>query len=235
MPTSGCTGIERGDTYPQGPLVSYSLVLGGSIVQRKGATALLAKRPGVTAVFRTSGPFSAIVQYCRRFAPVVLLIDQASVESASPLELNALLDLREELKVLVELRAGEPPETIERLLLAGCAGFLPEDAPRTLLSRAIRAVADGEYWVSRKVLSRILRSLLPVSDDRLTAREREILTLIGQGLRNQEIADRLFISCETTRWHIRSIYNKIGVHDRLAAAMYARSILNLPLRAEDNR
>mgnify|MGYP006900800162 CR=1 FL=1 len=96
MTTRGCTGIERGDTYPQGPLVSYSLVLGGSIVQRKAATALLAKRPGVTAVFRTAGPFSEIVQYCRRIAPAVLLIDQASVESATPLELNALLDLREE-------------------------------------------------------------------------------------------------------------------------------------------
>ncbi len=235
MASSNCAGSDKAEPCPQGARVTYSLVLGGTTVDGKGVTALLAKRPGVTAVFRTLGPFSAILQECRRLAPAVLLIDQSSVESASPLELNALLDARGDVRVLVELRPGEPEATIERLLLAGCAGFLPEDAPSSILVRAIRAVADGEHWVSRKVLSRFTRSLLPVSGNRLTSRERQILTLIGQGFRNQEIADRLFISCETTRWHIRSLYNKIGVHDRLAAAVYARSMQGFPSVTGESR
>ncbi|MCE5307566.1 MAG: response regulator transcription factor [Acidobacteriales bacterium] len=235
MPSSNYAGNDKAELSPQRPGVTYSLVLGGACVDGEGVTALLAKRPGVTAVFRTSGSFSTILQECRRLAPAVLLIDQATVESASPLELNALLDVRGDVRALVELRSGEPEATVERLLLTGCAGFLPEGAPQAILLQAIRAVADGEYWVSRKVLSRIIRSLLPVSGSRLTSREREILTLIGQGFRNQEIADRLFISCETTRWHIRSLYNKIGVHDRLAAAVYARSRQGFPSVADGSR
>jgi len=68
----------------------------------------------------------------------------------------------------------------------------------------------------------MIRDLLSAESPRkLTRREKEILRLVGQGYKNQEIAEQLFISRETVRWHLRSLYPKIGVQDRLSAAFYA--------------
>jgi DNA-binding CsgD family transcriptional regulator len=67
--------------------------------------------------------------------------------------------------------------------------------------------------------------LLQQSSLSLTPREKEILWLIGQGLTNREMSDRLYVTRDTVRCHIKNVYGKIGIHDRRGAAAYARKHL----------
>jgi DNA-binding CsgD family transcriptional regulator len=73
-------------------------------------------------------------------------------------------------------------------------------------------------------LTRIARRHLIGQSLGLTAREIQVLRLVARGCRNQEIAEQLFISVETVRWHLRSLYGKLGVHDRLSAAVFASGL-----------
>ena len=103
----------------------------------------------------------------------------------------------------------------ENLLRMGCVGSLPRrESPATLI-RALKAVIAGELWFPRTALSRVLRGFLAAQHpNRLTSREMEILTQVGDDLNNQQIADKLFISRETVRWHIKSLYSKLGIRTR---------------------
>jgi len=115
----------------------------------------------------------------------------------------------------------------------GFVGLLPRHASPETVYRAVCSVADGQLWFPRKTISRLLRaSLLRAAlfeDDlnRFTPREMQILTLIGNGLNNQQIADELCISRETVRWHVRMSYSKLGIEDRRSAREYLESVCGL--------
>jgi DNA-binding NarL/FixJ family response regulator len=96
----------------------------------------------------------------------------------------------------------------------GCAGVLSRSATTAKARQAVQAISSGELWADRKTLSHLVRELLSEANHHLTRREAEIQALLGEGLRNHEIADRLFISPQTVRWHLRSMYSKLGTHDR---------------------
>jgi DNA-binding NarL/FixJ family response regulator len=143
-----------------------------------------------------------------------------------------LRDFREvmaagELRVLVVSKNVQDP-VFHEFLAIGCDGVVPRDATPPIVRKAIESIFEGQLWVSRKVLSRIVRTTIQNGiSPKLTARESEILRLVSQGLKNQEIADRLFISRDTVRWHLRSLYSKIGVANRTGAMRYALSIVVL--------
>jgi DNA-binding NarL/FixJ family response regulator len=158
-------------------------------------------------------------------------MNQSSVESIDPDEFAAAIDFGQTVGVLVELQRDDF-ESVAKLLRIGCAGVLDCNADIRLIRRAIRAVASGQLWVGRAVMSRLLRALLLNDKHKLTEREGEILHMIGEGLKNQEIAGRLFISSETVRWHLRSLYGKLGIRDRVAARMCALEMRYGPARQE---
>jgi DNA-binding NarL/FixJ family response regulator len=111
----------------------------------------------------------------------------------------------------------------ERFIRTGCAGVLPGNASPEVYRKAVQAISAGELWAPRRILSQLAReSLLANNPRRLTARETEILNLLAIGYTNQDIADHLFLSRETVRWHLRSLYSKIGASDRTSAILYAR-------------
>lgn len=117
--------------------------------------------------------------------------------------------------------------TTQRYIRMGAAGVLHAgDCPGTL-RRAVRSVANREVWAPRKILSAVLHDLLASGESdqarKLTPRETEILELIGLGYSNQEIANRLFITKETVRWHVRLLYGKLGASDRNSAIKWWRS------------
>ena len=101
-----------------------------------------------------------------------------------------------------------------------------------MLLQAIEKVSAGEVWIERSMMAEVLNGLARAGQAqeadpeaakiaKLTAREREVIALVGEGLRNQQIADRLYI-CETTvRHHLNAIFTKLKVSDRLALLMYA--------------
>ena len=103
--------------------------------------------------------------------------------------------------------------------------MIQRNASEALLLKSIETIFAGELWVPRAVLSQMVRTSLGNNPLKLTSRETEILDMITRGLKNQEIADLLFISRETVRWHIRSLYSKIGVGPRFGEGSISRTDL----------
>jgi DNA-binding NarL/FixJ family response regulator len=170
---------------------------------------------------RSSFRIDEAVDECQRLLPCVLLVDFASVSSVDrPDNLAQKLGFGRIIPVLA-LIDGQSDEAVESLLRLGVMGFIRADAPPGLVRRAVRAVAGGEVWAPRKLLSRVFRDFLTASNsEKLTSRELEILAFVTQGYSNKETAYALSISRETVRWHIRTLYGRLGIHDRQSAVMY---------------
>lgn len=115
-------------------------------------------------------------------------------------------------------------------LEAGAAGFLLKNAEPEKLLESIRTVAAGDALLAPEVTRRVIagavagrRATHPASDalERLTARERDVLTLMAAGLSNAEIADRLFVCESTIKTHVSACLAKLGVRDRVQAVIHA--------------
>jgi DNA-binding NarL/FixJ family response regulator len=110
----------------------------------------------------------------------------------------------------------------EESLAAGAGGFLQKDAPVSTILKAVRAVASGQSWASRRSASLVLQNAETAGPrEVLTGREREVLALLGQGLKNQEIAQKISLSQKTVATHVGSLIAKLGVRSRVEAALLA--------------
>jgi two-component system nitrate/nitrite response regulator NarL len=120
----------------------------------------------------------------------------------------------------------------------GVLGIVPKQQPPCTLIKAIKKVYSGEVWIERSMMANLLNAIshahrLPVINPemehikQLSDRERQVIQLIGLGLKNKQIAAQLYISEVTVRHHLTSIFNKLGVSDRLELLVFAhRSGLN---------
>jgi NarL family two-component system response regulator LiaR len=122
----------------------------------------------------------------------------------------------------------------ERLLVeaveAGASGFLSKDEAAEEVLSAAKAAADGEVLIDPGTLTRLLAQVAREREEQrdamkllgdLTEREREILQLLAQGKRNDDIATQLFISPQTVQTHVRNILGKLRVHSKLEAVAFA--------------
>jgi len=196
------------------------LVAAPELSQRKGLNRCFSNKAGFLLT-RCSNSVDDILSCGQGPTPAVLIISQESIEGTDLAEFISILKFGRAAQVLVT-----GPQQIQRkvhdLLRAGAMGFLESGCSNYMLRRAVRSVAAGELWASRQVISRVIRDFLTAESlGRLSPREQEVLRLIGQGYKNREIAERLYISAETVHWHVRGLYAKIGVKDRLSAAVYA--------------
>src|SRR4051794_14751749 len=120
---------------------------------------------------------------------------------------------------------------VDGALAAGAAGFLLKTVEAPALIAAVRAVGRGDGVLAPEVTRRVLARLpaghpaaVPVPGlDQLTARERDVLVCLAEGLSNAEIADRLVISEATTKTHVSRVLGKLGMRSRVQAAIAARS------------
>lgn len=120
-------------------------------------------------------------------------------------------------------------ELLSGALRAGASGFVLKDSSAEELIRAVRSVANGDSYLDPAVTGRVLTAYRagaaperqPVSVVELTARELDVLTLIGRGHTNAEIAEQLVISGVTVKSHIGRIFVKLNLRDRAAAIVYA--------------
>ena len=123
----------------------------------------------------------------------------------------------------------ELDEYVAQAIRAGASGFLVKDTEPVELIRAVRVVAGGEALLSpgvtKRLLERIASSLRDAPDTRqlepLTDREREVLTLVGLGLTNEEIGGRLFLSPLTAKTHVSRIMSKLLARDRVQLVVIA--------------
>lgn len=190
---------------------------------RMGLRALIASEPGMTVVGEASDGGEAIAA-ARRERPDVVLMD---IRMPGVDGLTALRTLSEDADLagtrVVMLTTFELDEYVFAALEAGAAGFLIKDADPDDILRGIHAAAAGESLLSPTVTRRVIATFAPgrrrpttphpgLGD--LTEREHEVLGLIGEGLNNDEIAQRLFISKATARTHVSHILLKLGARDR---------------------
>lgn len=160
--------------------------------------------------------------------PDVVLMDlhmpvMTGVEATSKIH-----DVAPDVQVVV-LTTFEDDESILAALRAGASGYLTKEADRATILQAVRSASLGQSVLNPAVQQRLLAlaTLRPVAASatpfNLTAREQEILGLIGEGLRNPEIADRLVISEATVKTHINNLFAKAGFHSRSDAVRYVLS------------
>jgi LuxR family transcriptional regulator of csgAB operon len=116
----------------------------------------------------------------------------------------------------------------DKALMQGARGFFYVQDNMEQFERGILAIYAGELWVSRKIMTDYIlehrRKVLPYETNvrGLTRRESEILGTIAEGATNEEIAEKFFISSHTVKSHLYNIYKKVGVSNRLQAALWAR-------------
>jgi DNA-binding NarL/FixJ family response regulator len=131
---------------------------------------------------------------------------------------------------VLALTTFDDDQALAGMLRAGAAGFVLKEIPGEELHRAVRIVAEGGAWLDPAVTSRVLAVYRaapaappapPRTLELLTGREREVLSLIGQGHTNAEIARRLFVGEGTVKTHINHVFTKLSLRDRAAAIIFA--------------
>ena len=130
---------------------------------------------------------------------------------------------------VLALTTFDDDEVIAAVLRAGASGFILKGVTAEDLQKAVRIVAEGGAWLDPAVTGRVLkvyRSAAPTSAraaglDALSGREREVLTLIGRGKTNAEIAAELVLGEGTVKTHINHLFAKLGLRDRAAAVVFA--------------
>ena len=130
---------------------------------------------------------------------------------------------------VVVLTGVQNPDSHRLAVRRGAMGIVLKEHAAELLLRAIQKVHDGEVWIDRSMIGSVIQDFNKPADvdpekariKTLTDREREVITLVGEGLKNRQIAERLFITETTVTHHLSSVFSKLEVSDRLELLIYA--------------
>src|SRR5262249_40884945 len=136
---------------------------------------------------------------------------------------NCLADIEElatRVTVLV-VTASQRPEEALAALRAGARGVVFKRFALETLTAAIRAAAEGHVWMPPTLQTHLTAQLTVPAGAQLSAREREIVRHVALGMRNAEVAKRLFISEVTVKSHLNNIFQKLGLRDRVGLTLYA--------------
>jgi DNA-binding NarL/FixJ family response regulator len=199
-------------------------------IMRAGLRMLLESQSGIMVVGEASSCADALaLATCTQPDVIVLDLDLGGENALE--SIPTLLRTAPETRILV-LTGLRDPEVHRQAIRHGALGLVfKEKAVETLL-QAITKVRAGEVWLEPTMIAQVLGDLTrPQSSPqtsaetakiaRLTEREREVITLVGEGLRNKHIAARLYISEATVRHHLTAIFAKLDISDRFELAIYA--------------
>jgi DNA-binding NarL/FixJ family response regulator len=191
---------------------------------REGIAMIIKKQPDMLLVAQAATGNEAI-QHFRTHRPDVTLMDLRLPDLSG---IDAMIAIRAEFPEarIVMLTTFEGDVEIHRALEAGARGYLLKNMPPSELVQAIRQVHAGQKKVPPEVASHLAEHY---SDEALTPREIDVLRHIAGGNRNRDIGDRLFISEETVKVHVKHIMDKLGATDRTQAITIAvrRGIIQL--------
>jgi DNA-binding NarL/FixJ family response regulator len=150
----------------------------------------------------------------------IILTDFTSLYNSLP-EMDD--SLRKHHTLLIDSCCGRE-NLVSAVLRKKVSGILMSKSDSTLLKKAIKAVHKGEVWLDKSTFKNILHGINAISGDKntsLSAREKEIVSLIGKGLRNKEIASRLNITETTVKTHLTRIFQKLNIKARSELITYA--------------
>ncbi|MEO7430381.1 MAG: response regulator transcription factor [Acidimicrobiales bacterium] len=196
---------------------------------RRGLVMVLESEDGIEVVGEAEDGQDAIARV-EDLAPDVVLMDVRMPRLSGIEATRAIAEMVPAAKILM-LTVSDEEEDLYAAIKAGATGYLLKEISIEEVATAIRAVVGGQSLISPSMASKLLTeftSLAKRADDRqsvptprLTDRELEVLKLVAEGMSNREIAGELFISENTVKNHVRNILEKLHLHSRMEAVVYA--------------
>jgi DNA-binding NarL/FixJ family response regulator len=202
------------------------LIADGDPLLQDLLSVLIEQDPQMKVVGKAEDGRTAI-QMAARLAPDIVLMDDRLPLLDGLQALEAIVAERPDARVLM-MTGADCEERAIRAFRLGARGYVPKRGGLAVLPRAIRSVMEGEAWMERRLSARLVDELARLArraEDKpeaaLSAREREVLGLIGCGLTNAQIARKLFLSPYTVKIHVSNILRKLEVPNRTEAALFA--------------
>ncbi len=203
------------------------LIVDDQRLLRAGFRVILSTETDLIVVGEAGDGLEAI-KLTRQLAPSVVLMD-IRMPNMDGLAAARVILAETESRVLM-LTTFDTDEYVYSALRAGASGFLLKDAPGDQLVAAVRSVADGNALIDPSITRRLIQQFVRASRPRreepaqvaaLTAREREVLSLVARGLSNAEIASELFVEESTVKTHVARVLMKLNLRDRVQAVVFA--------------
>ncbi|MGH3317059.1 MAG: response regulator [Nocardioidaceae bacterium] len=204
---------------------------------RRGLIMLLSVEDGIDVVGEASDGVAA-TELAASAVPDVVLMDVRMPKRSGIEACITIKDAAPSAKILM-LTVSEEEADLYEAVKNGASGYLLKDASIDEVAQAVALVADGQSLISPSMATKLLDEFKQMSvvgrrqdvaAPRLTDRELEVLRLVARGLNNRDIARELFISENTVKNHVRNILEKLQLHSRMEAVMYAvrEKLLDIP-------
>jgi len=180
-----------------------------------------------------------VVAKAQELMPDVILMDVRMPKKSGIEAAGEIKDMLPHVKILMLTISDEEADLYEAIK-AGASGYLLKEIPIEEVADAVRSVWAGQSRISPSMASKLLTEFAAISKasdekpqmpaPKLTDREMEVLRLVAQGMNNRDIAKALFISENTVKNHVRNILEKLQLHSRMEAVMYAvrEKLLDIP-------
>ena len=214
---------------PEGPDPIRVVICDDHALFRRGLTMVLEDEPGIEVVGEAEDGDAAVAA-AEQLAPDVVLMDVRMPKRSGIEATRAIAELVPTARIVM-LTVSDEEEDLYEAVKAGAAGYLLKEISIEEVAEAIRSVMTGQSLITPSMASKLLaefsnlskkaeaRNAVPVP--RLTERELEVLRLVAQGMSNKEIASELYISENTVKNHVRNILEKLHLHSRMEAVVYA--------------
>jgi DNA-binding NarL/FixJ family response regulator len=215
------------------------MVVDDEAIVREGLCELI-NTEGDLEVVAMASDGQELLDTVNQIQPDIILFDLSPAGADGLAVLESIQQMNLGGKVILFTASGQNEVFVEAMK-RGCLGIVSKETPPHLIMEAIRKVNEGEVWLDSGATAAVLGQfpgsapggLWPGKKTKrrvLSKRERQIMELVTQGLRNRDIADKLIISEQTVKNHMHSIFEKTGVLDRLELALYA--VYNHPPRGD---
>lgn len=203
---------------------------------RRGLTMLLGVEPDIEVVGEAGDGVTAVDLVVDTVPDIVLL--DVRMPKRGGLETCTRIKEQVPSARIIMLTVSDEEGDLYEAVKNGASGYLLKDSSIDEVAQAIRVVAEGQSLISPSMAAKLIDEFKEISrtdrevgtGPRLTDRELEVLRLVATGLNNREVAKQLFISENTVKNHVRNILDKLQLHSRMEAVMYAvrEKLLEIP-------
>jgi len=214
---------------PDGPEVIRVLIADDQALFRRGLYVVLGTEENIEVVAEAENGEEAVAKTIE-LAPDVVLMD-VRMPRINGIEAARRINLEAPTTKILMLTVSDEEDDLYEAIKAGANGYLLKEISVEEVAEAIRAVVQGQSLISPSMASKLLHefnALAKKADERqqypaptLTTRELEVLKLVAKGMSNRDIAEQLFISDNTVKNHVRNILEKLHLHSRMEAVIYA--------------